>query len=355
MNRIFISYRSSDGKKDANRLAEDLNRVFGDDQVFFDKHDLVGGASWRDMIDRALGQRPVVLLLITPHFAGGVHPSGGRCIDRDDDPVRGELLASRKVGALLVPLLTEGTPMPLASELPAELGFVTEAHALKLRTEDWAHDFARLVGDLEAHGIQPREGREAGGTRRKRPGSPWLKWTVGTIAALFLIGFLQEFEGTGDGTDADGSRTRAGPPPGAMAPPPGPAKPLPDALGPLDGQWIAIDAQGRRTGVTMRQQDGVVELVSERMPVSRYPDWQAYAQRMLMQYGMVVQDIVYRGSGTITPAGLDLAIQVYTGDGRGPLDTGNLTLVRGDDGRQLEGSLWSNGAQSQQPIRMLRP
>jgi len=46
MNRIFISYRSSDGFKDATRLAADLNRVFGSDQVFFDKQDLRGGSSF---------------------------------------------------------------------------------------------------------------------------------------------------------------------------------------------------------------------------------------------------------------------------------------------------------------------
>ena len=44
MNRIFVSYRNSDGFKDANRLAVDLNRVFGKDQVFLDKQDLRGGS-----------------------------------------------------------------------------------------------------------------------------------------------------------------------------------------------------------------------------------------------------------------------------------------------------------------------
>jgi hypothetical protein len=149
--------------------------------------------------------------------------------------------------------------------------------------------------------------------------------------------------------------------PGVVVPSPPPALPptapepkgAPDALGPLDGQWVAVDARGHRLSVTMRQQGAAVELVSERMPVSRYPDWQAYAQQLLTQYGFVIDDLVYRGSGSITPAGLELAIQVYTGDGRGPLDTGNLTLVR--DGRELQGSLWSHTAQEHQPIRMLRP
>ena len=54
-NRIFISYRSSDGKKDANSLNRDLESVFGDEQVFLDKQDLPGGSTWREVIAGALG------------------------------------------------------------------------------------------------------------------------------------------------------------------------------------------------------------------------------------------------------------------------------------------------------------
>lgn len=156
MNRIFVSYRTSDAKKDAGRLAVDLERVFGEEQVFFDKHDLRGGASWREAIGQALGERPVVLLVMTPELFGAIHPDGGPRIQREDDPIRGELLAARQHGALIVPLLTEGMVMPSRSVLPEPLHFLTEAHALKLRTDDWAHDLARLIGDLTRHGVAPR-------------------------------------------------------------------------------------------------------------------------------------------------------------------------------------------------------
>jgi hypothetical protein len=161
MNRIFVSYRTSDGKKDANRLAEDLNRVFGDDQVFFDKHDLQGGAAWRDAIGDALGQRPVVLVLMTPDLTGAAHPEGGRRIDHPDDPIRMELVSAHAQGALIVPLLTEGMVMLGAGALPPDLRFMSEAHALKLRTDDWGHDLARLIADLNRHGVQPRAGAQA--------------------------------------------------------------------------------------------------------------------------------------------------------------------------------------------------
>ena len=42
--RIFISYRSSDGKDKATALARELGAVFGDAQVFLDKDDLRGGS-----------------------------------------------------------------------------------------------------------------------------------------------------------------------------------------------------------------------------------------------------------------------------------------------------------------------
>jgi hypothetical protein len=155
MNRIFISYRTSDAKKDAHRLAVDLERVFGDEQVFFDKHDLRGGAAWRDSIGAALGERPIVLVLMTPELVGAAHPEGGRRIDRDDDPIRGELVEANRHGALVVPLLTEGMTMPGRSVLPAELHFMAEAHALKLRTDDWAHDLVRLIADLTRQGVEP--------------------------------------------------------------------------------------------------------------------------------------------------------------------------------------------------------
>lgn len=156
MNRIFVSYRTSDAKKDADRLAFDLERVFGEDQVFFDKHDLHGGASWREAIAQALGERPIVLLVMTPELFGAVHPEGGARIHREDDPIRGELLAARQHGAKIVPLLTEGMTMPARSVLPEPLHFITEAHALKLRTDDWAYDLERLVTDLTRQGVGPR-------------------------------------------------------------------------------------------------------------------------------------------------------------------------------------------------------
>jgi hypothetical protein len=200
VNRIFVSYRTLDAKKDAHRLAVDLERIFGEDQVFFDKHDLQGGAAWRDAIGNALGQRPVVLLVMTPELFGAVHPEGGLRIDREDDPIRSELLSAKQHGALIVPLLTEGMTMPGRQALPAPLHFLLESHALKLRTDDWAHDLQRLVADLVAQGIQPRPGALPGGGDAPAPASLRAEWILfwGGVALALLV-----FAGVEHDADAD--------------------------------------------------------------------------------------------------------------------------------------------------------
>jgi TIR domain len=187
MNRIFISYRSSDGFKDAARLAADLNRVFGGDQVFFDKQDLRGGSSWRDEIMGALGAKPIVLALITPDYFNSVVGESRR-IDRTDDPVGEELLAAFEANAKIIPLLTEGVKMPAAGSLPERLQPITSRHALKLRSEDWSNDLLRLIDDLVASGVkaQDKDWRLSfGGAPQVRAG----RWVaVGVVAFLILVG-----------------------------------------------------------------------------------------------------------------------------------------------------------------------
>jgi hypothetical protein len=156
MNRIFISYRSSDGFKDGAGLAVELNRVVGKDQVFLDKEDLRGGSSWRDEIMAGLGTKPIVLALITPDYFGAVE-GGSRRIDRADDPVGEELLAAFDANAQIIPLLSEGVKMPPAVSLPERLQPITSRHALRLRSEDWSNDLLRLIEDLVANKVKVQD------------------------------------------------------------------------------------------------------------------------------------------------------------------------------------------------------
>ena len=350
MNRIFISSRSSDGKKDADRLCADLSRLYGADQVFFDKQDLRGGHSWRSAIMAALGTRPVVLLLVTPELLGMVHPEGGRRIDREDDPIRGEVLTAQTHGATIVPLLTEGMVMPATADIPEPLRFLKESHALKLRTEDWAGDLDKIVADLATHGIKPLvqpkpkdDPTRRGWVHRLQRGFMWIG---GIFVGLVVIGLLFPEDDTPDV-----------PPPGMVASPPptaaAPALPSRD----VSGLWWSIDEDNRRLRVQFTVNNGAIQLQTDAFPIAWYPRWQAYALSV-RDMGLIVNDVRYVGQGVLSDVmgipRIEIPVQAVTGDGRGPLDTGSVVLTASADGRELTGQLWSNGEQADTPLRLVR-
>lgn len=329
MNRIFISYRSADGKKDADRLCADLSRLYGADQVFFDKQELRGGVAWRDAIEQTLGTRPVVLLLITPALLDEQHPEGGRRIDRDDDPIASEMRTARESGAVIVPLLTEGMLMPPVRDWPAALRFIPEAHALKLRTDDWADDVERIVEDLTRHGIAPQRTGPTPQTLAAAPRPPLHRsvlqrvqrafmW-VGALFVTLIVLAIAFDDGSGD----------------------------------LAGTWQSIDPQGRALSVHIARQGEEFVLTSDPVPVNRDLGWQAYAQRLRAQ-GIALDRLVYTARGPWNPQLLEGPMEVRSAAGSDPLDTGSLTLKPGSDGRSLQGELWSNGSQSAEALLLRR-
>lgn len=156
MSRIFISYRRSDGTKDASRLAEDLGAIFGHDRVFFDQYDMQGGRSWREQIFQAMEQPPVVaLLVITPNYFGETREGQLRIL-RDDDAVRLELRHAMAIGAHLLPALTDQVRMPAHDDLPEELRGLRDLHAPPLRSRDWRKtDLPELADAIIALGVAP--------------------------------------------------------------------------------------------------------------------------------------------------------------------------------------------------------
>lgn len=155
--RVFISYRSSDGADKATALARDLDAMFGDEQIFLDKEDLAPGSRWRDGIVAALGNAPILLVLVTPHYLGALDAHGGRCIDHADDPARDELEAGLAAKAHVIPLLCDGVEsLPPATELPSPFDHLCELQWGRLRAYDWRADMGRLADDLCGLGLTPR-------------------------------------------------------------------------------------------------------------------------------------------------------------------------------------------------------
>ncbi len=316
--RIFISYRSADGVDKATALARDLGEIFGDAMVFLDKDDLTGGSAWRGEIEKTLGARPVLLVLITSQLLAPER------IAEADDPVRRELETALAAQAHVIPLLCDGTLAPDCEALPAPFNRLGEFTWRPLRAYDWRHDLQRLLGDLAALGIErPKIERR---TDRRQRRWPWLA----VAAALLLASGLGWW----------------------LARPGTPAT--------LTGRWQASLWQGEQVVVALTETDGKIALTSAPIAIAARPDWAAYRQFWLERTGAPLDSIAYRGEGRrldapgVAPA-IDIGLQVLPSPhGSEVIDSGNLSATLAPDGRTLTGRLWLNGAQAEQPARLER-
>lgn len=332
--RIFISYRTSDGKDKATALARDLGARFGDEQVFLDKDDLRGGSAWRDEVQRMLGAKPVLLLLITPQLLAATDASGALRIADPNDPVRREFSAALEAGAHLIPLLCDGVESPpSAADLPKPFDRLGEYTWRRLRAYDWKSDLERLVDDLEALGITTRP--DAVLPRpQKLVRRALLALGLALLAVAAVIGWR--------------SLRPAVNPPVALV-----------ATG-LPGTWVATVGADPPFALTLLQQDSQVGLTSEPMPIDTREGWASYRAFWLRLTGTELRDIRYRGKGTVLhelgqPLTVDIAWILYNGAGDTQIDSGNLHVTAAPDGRSLDGKLWSNGDQADRPIVLRRP
>lgn len=395
MNRIFISYRSSDGFKDAARLAADLNRVFGGDQVFFDKQDLRGGSSWRDEIMGALGSKPIVLALITSDYFGAVD-SAGRRIDRADDPVGEELLAAFDANAKIIPLLSESVKMPPAGSLPERLQPITSRHALRLRSEDWNNDLLRLVEDVVGGGVkvQDKDWRLSfGGAPQVRVG----RWVaVGVMAFLILVGIQLAL--MSDKTSDDEAYFGAagiGLMPLAAAwyalrMVKGSARKLrytaiamfllscwqvvslvargvqlqsgisattinAPAQIDLAGVWdVEMVGKGPLPPFTVVQNGVNVKMETESVQVDKHPNIAAMNKIGQAKGGLVLTSTRLKGSGTLTGRELNVVVNYVTGPEDIAFATGTLTAEVDDGDRVIRGTLLFIGDKDGQPLKLTR-
>jgi hypothetical protein len=322
--RIFISYRSSDGKDKATALARDLGAVFGDAQVFLDKDDLRGGSRWRDEVQQLLDQRPVLLLLMTPQLLAATDDAGRLRIEDPDDPVRSELADALEANAQIVPLLCDGFDAPpAASQLPPPFDQIGERTWRKLRAYDWQGDVQRLVDDLRSLGV-PVQGADAAEPSGARRG-----WLVASLVGVVTAGALAWFT------------LRPSAPQGVA------------------GEWATtVDGQPAMSFVFRVEADKLV-LASKPVPVADRADWAGYRAFWRERSGGELTHIVYRGEGTlradpgVAPA-IDVALTLVSSPGDVPVDSGNLSATLAADGASMNGKLWLNSAQADRPVTLRR-
>lgn len=391
-SRVFISYRNSDGADKATALARDLDARFGDDQVFLDKEDLAPGTRWRDEIARALGNSPVLLVLVTPNYLGALDIHGQRCIDRADDPARDELQAGIAAEARIIPLLCDGvTAMPPATELPSPFDKLCELQWGRLRAFDWRADTARLAEDLGQLGFTTRAEAAAGPVTVPMPEPATTPMPAGAPGVATLLH---------DDFEPSGRRSALGLAAVALL-----------AIGGwsvwrwqqrraanLSGPWRARiglrgapnSRDGEQMQITLEQDGETLRLTSSAVDIERNPEWQNYRDFWKQRTGSDLTRVFYRGEGKIVgedddetgaEAGTEsasgpprarkpdpgrpsrpvtvrrvvIAIHIATpGSDSETLDEGALRGIVDAEDQRIHGRLWLNSEQAERVVDLRR-
>jgi hypothetical protein len=355
--RVFISYRTSDGADKATALARDLDAMFGQEQIFLDKDDLPAGSRWRDEIAKTLHDAPILLVLVTPNYLGARDGAGGRCIDRDDDPVRDELATALAANAHIIPLMCDGVAeTPAAAALPAPFDQLAERTWRRLRAYDWREDLARLAEDLRAIGLVPR-------TSPAPLGSAPLP-----LAALAEVDAVAARMGIGRRLALFGAT--------ALVVGGGVAfwlwqeKKAESLAGPwranIGKKGAANSRDGEIVNVTIEQTGESLRVASSAVDIERDPDWQKYRAFWQERFGQPLNRVFYRGEGVLqrdektapdAPAGprrILLSVHVDTPEGGAPIDTGALRGTIDADGNRIRARLWLNSEQGERVVDLRR-
>jgi TIR domain len=160
---IFISYRRDDAAGYARALYDELARRFGAAGVFMDVDDIDAGAAFAEVIQRAVGESKLLLVLIGKRWLGEREGRPPRITDVDDF-VRMEVAAGLAGGMRVIPLLLDGATMPQASQLPQELRSLAGRNALELDNGRFAADTARLIAAVREALGEPGEPPAPGAT-----------------------------------------------------------------------------------------------------------------------------------------------------------------------------------------------
>ena len=171
MKRIFISYRRDDAKADARGLRDRLAQQFGAKNIFMDVDNLLVGQRFDQELEKALKQCDVFLAIIGPRW---MELLSERRASGERDYVREEITAALKRGAIVIPVLVDGAPIPQANALPEELRELALYQALSVSHAHYGRDVFDLIKGIEA--------QTGGGT------------VVGKVAlATLLIGIVGAF------------------------------------------------------------------------------------------------------------------------------------------------------------------
>jgi len=149
MPRIFVSYRRDDAGGHAGRLVDRLRTHFGAENVFADVDDIRLGVDYRSVLRQAVQTCQMMIVVIGRRWLGERDAgTGARRIHAADDWVRIEVAEALARDIQVVPVLVQGSALPTAADLPADLAGLASRQATALNDAQWDATVAELMRRL---------------------------------------------------------------------------------------------------------------------------------------------------------------------------------------------------------------
>jgi hypothetical protein len=147
---IFLSYRRINTSGYAGRLADSLEKHFGEGSVFQDIEAIAPGSNFVQAIDAAIARCQVLLVLIGDTWLTECGSDGSPRLSDPADFVRLEVAAGLRSGMPVIPVLVRGARMPAESALPDDLKPLVRLQAMELSDTRWDYDVERLANVMRA-------------------------------------------------------------------------------------------------------------------------------------------------------------------------------------------------------------
>lgn len=149
MSRIFISYRRVDSEGYVGRLYDALQRYFKPEDVFMDIDNIRPGQDFMKVVENAVNQCDVVLVIIGPQWLTVTDEDGQRRLDDENDFVYLEVATALNCDKLVIPVLVQQAKMPRTAELPKGLAALSRRNAIELTHKGFQHDVGVLVNVVQ--------------------------------------------------------------------------------------------------------------------------------------------------------------------------------------------------------------
>lgn len=147
--RIFLSYRRNDSAGQTGRLKDILVEKLGDDCVFLDVDNIPLGTNFVEKLTQEVSSCTLLLVVIGSQWLSIQDASGRRRVDNPCDPVRIEVATALQGHISVVPILLDGTEMPLADSLPENMKALVVHHGIEINHTTFRSDVERLVRGLK--------------------------------------------------------------------------------------------------------------------------------------------------------------------------------------------------------------